>query len=97
MVTGSVTLGKTRHEQAGADFLASLGLPEQVTVFAGGHVDAKRYLCAKNPQYVQSERKDNWNFSLFVVCFFVSVCVRACASACVCLCVCVCLCIDETT
>lgn len=39
------------HEHVGADFLAKLGFPPRVCKLVRSHVQAKRYLCAKNPEY----------------------------------------------
>jgi len=44
-------LGVLRHEDVGADFLASLGLHASVTELVRGHVDAKRYLVASDRRY----------------------------------------------
>ena len=43
--------GTEDHEAVGADFLAALGLPDTVSYLARHHVDAKRYLCAVDPEY----------------------------------------------
>jgi predicted HD phosphohydrolase len=44
------------HDVSGAALLASWGFPEAVTAPIRGHVQAKRYLVAMNPEYV-------WNLS----------------------------------
>ena len=43
--------GTMYHESLGAAWLAALGLPAQTTEVVRRHVDAKRYLCWKNPAY----------------------------------------------
>jgi gamma-butyrobetaine dioxygenase len=40
-----------RHEEAGADWLSSMGFPRSVTEPVRLHVAAKRYLCAVEPGY----------------------------------------------
>ena len=42
------------HELIGAKWLAYHGFPPAVYMPIMGHVDAKRYLCAKNPKYGES-------------------------------------------
>jgi predicted HD phosphohydrolase len=44
--------GTMRHEAVGAAWLAALGLPLGATEVVRRHVDAKRYLCWKNPAYL---------------------------------------------
>ena len=44
-------LGAVRHEALGAAWLASLGFPPALTTLVARHVDAKRYLCARDPAY----------------------------------------------
>ena len=43
--------GTMNHDIIGADFLASLGFSDNVSFVARCHVDAKRYLCAREPGY----------------------------------------------
>jgi phosphonate degradation associated HDIG domain protein len=43
--------GVARHEEKGADFLRELGFSETVCRLVAGHVNAKRYLVAKDPAY----------------------------------------------
>ncbi|MCB0490877.1 MAG: HD domain-containing protein [Cyclobacteriaceae bacterium] len=43
--------GIKSHEKIGADFLRSKGLPERIARLVEGHVEAKRYLTFKNPDY----------------------------------------------
>ena len=43
--------GKMSHEKIGADFLRKLGFSEKVARLVENHVQAKRYLCAKKPEY----------------------------------------------
>jgi putative nucleotidyltransferase with HDIG domain len=45
-------LGVKDHEHIGADYLASLGFSKQVCELVGLHVNAKRYLCTKTPNYL---------------------------------------------
>jgi phosphonate degradation associated HDIG domain protein len=44
--------GVMRHESLGSEWLSSLGLPREATELVRRHVDAKRYLCWKNPAYL---------------------------------------------
>ena len=44
-------VGTYAHEIIGEQFLRDLGFPESVTSFVRGHVDAKRYLVFKYPDY----------------------------------------------
>lgn len=41
--------GVARHEKIGAEFLLSLGFSEKVATLVRRHVDAKRYLCRRQP------------------------------------------------
>lgn len=43
--------GKMSHEKIGANYLRSLGFSERVARLVENHVQAKRYLCAKRPEY----------------------------------------------
>ena len=43
--------GHISHEKAGADFLRERGFSERVAALVESHVQAKRYLCASNPEY----------------------------------------------
>lgn len=43
--------GKVSHEKIGANYLRSLGFSEKVASLVESHVQAKRYLCAKKPEY----------------------------------------------
>ncbi len=43
--------GVMRHEKIGADFLRSMGFPERVAKLVENHVQAKRYLTCKYPDY----------------------------------------------
>jgi 2-amino-1-hydroxyethylphosphonate dioxygenase (glycine-forming) len=43
--------GRKRHEQIGADFLRSKGFPETIARLVEYHVQAKRYLTFKYPDY----------------------------------------------
>lgn len=44
-------IGTKDHERLGASFLVSLGFPPKVAELVRRHVDAKRFLCWKNPAY----------------------------------------------
>ena len=46
--------GVKRHEQIGADYLRDKGFPERVAKLVENHVQAKRYLTYKNPEYYHS-------------------------------------------
>jgi 2-aminoethylphosphonate dioxygenase len=39
------------HEKIGGDFLRKCGFPERIAYLVQNHVQAKRYLCFKNPEY----------------------------------------------
>ena len=43
--------GVKRHEQIGADFLREKGFPERVALLVENHVQAKRYLTFRDPDY----------------------------------------------
>jgi 2-amino-1-hydroxyethylphosphonate dioxygenase (glycine-forming) len=43
--------GTKRHEKIGADYLREKGFPEKVAQLVESHVQAKRYLTFKNPEY----------------------------------------------
>ncbi len=43
--------GKKSHEKIGADYLRSVGFPERVAKLVENHVQAKRYLTFKFPDY----------------------------------------------
>lgn len=45
--------GVENHEKVGADFLRNLGCSEDVATLVEGHVQAKRYLTAVNPAYLE--------------------------------------------
>ncbi|GAB2495013.1 HD domain-containing protein [Algoriphagus taiwanensis] len=45
--------GAKRHEQIGADCLRSLGFPEKIAKLVENHVQAKRYLTHKYPEYFE--------------------------------------------
>ena len=46
--------GNLDHEASGAEFLRRLGLSEDVAFYVRHHVNAKRYLCARDPAYFAS-------------------------------------------
>lgn len=43
--------GTVDHERLGADYLRELGFPEKVAQLIENHVNAKRYLVFRNPDY----------------------------------------------
>lgn len=43
--------GVMRHEKIGADYLREMGFPEKLAKLVENHVQAKRYLIFKNPEY----------------------------------------------
>lgn len=43
--------GRQGHEQVGAHWLRGLGFPQRLCDLVASHVDAKRYLCAREPGY----------------------------------------------
>ena len=43
--------GVVDHEKIGADYLSSKGFSERITKLIASHVEAKRYLTFKNPDY----------------------------------------------
>jgi len=45
--------GKRSHEKIGADYLRSCGFPERVAKLVENHVQAKRYLTYKFPEYYE--------------------------------------------
>lgn len=45
--------GMKSHERIGADYLRSCGFPERVAKLVENHVQAKRYLTFKHPEYYQ--------------------------------------------
>ena len=47
--------GFPRHEEEGAVFLASLGFSERICFLVRSHVQAKRYLVFKDPEYILSD------------------------------------------
>jgi len=44
--------GVPQHERLGSEFLRALGLPSRVCELVGHHVDAKRFLTARQPEYL---------------------------------------------
>lgn len=46
-------LGIVDHEGIGADYLQALGVSPEITELVRHHVQAKRYLCWKNPTYLK--------------------------------------------
>lgn len=46
--------GARRHEHIGADFLRERGFSEKIAVLVEGHVEAKRYLTHKHPEYLDA-------------------------------------------
>merc|ERR1712037_434238 len=51
MTEGGQMLGTASHERVGREYLEGLGFPSEVTQFVRGHVQAKRYLVYKYPDY----------------------------------------------
>jgi phosphonate degradation associated HDIG domain protein len=45
-------LGTVSHEKIGANFLREKGFPERVALLVENHVQAKRYLTHKHPEYL---------------------------------------------
>jgi phosphonate degradation associated HDIG domain protein len=45
--------GVLHHEKIGADFLRALGFPEKISKLVENHVQAKRYLTFKYPEYLE--------------------------------------------
>jgi putative nucleotidyltransferase with HDIG domain len=46
-----IGLGIIKHEKVGANYLRSLGMDEMVCILIENHVNVKRYLITKNPDY----------------------------------------------
>lgn len=46
-------IGVVNHDDLGAMWLRERGFSERLSALVGGHVDAKRYLTATNPAYMQ--------------------------------------------
>ncbi len=46
--------GARRHEHLGADYLRQRGFSEKIAALVEGHVEAKRYLTFKQPEYLRS-------------------------------------------
>lgn len=44
--------GVVRHEKLGADYLRKIGFPEKIAKLVENHVQAKRYLTFKYPEYL---------------------------------------------
>jgi phosphonate degradation associated HDIG domain protein len=44
--------GVVRHEKVGADYLRKMGFPEKIALLVENHVQAKRYLTYKYPEYL---------------------------------------------
>lgn len=44
--------GIKSHEKIGADYLRGLGFPERIAALVESHVEAKRYLCFVQPEYM---------------------------------------------
>ena len=49
-------VGTQGHETVGENFLKDLGFPDTITNFVRGHVEAKRYLVFKYPDYHEKVR-----------------------------------------
>ncbi|MDB5240952.1 MAG: phosphohydrolase, partial [Spirosoma sp.] len=46
--------GTVDHEKLGADYLRQMGFSEKIALLIENHVNAKRYLVAKQPDYLAS-------------------------------------------
>ena len=49
--------GIKSHEKIGGDFLRDLGFPERIAKLVENHVQAKRYLTFKYPEYFEKLSK----------------------------------------
>jgi phosphonate degradation associated HDIG domain protein len=47
-------LGTIMHEKVGADYLRRTGFPERIAILVENHVQAKRYLTARHPEYYRT-------------------------------------------
>lgn len=47
-------LGTIMHEKVGADYLRKNGFPERIAILVENHVQAKRYLTARHPEYYRT-------------------------------------------
>ena len=54
MMENGQSIGVAGHDVVGEAFLLGLGVPSAVADICRGHVNAKRYLCWKTPEYHQS-------------------------------------------
>lgn len=45
--------GHAEHEKIGAAYLRKMGFPEKICILVEEHVNAKRYLCYKYPEYYE--------------------------------------------
>ncbi|EQM77394.1 HD domain-containing protein [Stutzerimonas stutzeri] len=53
-------LGRMGHEQVGAHCLRRLGFPDRLCGLVARHVDAKRYLCLREPGYLAALSSASW-------------------------------------
>jgi len=53
MVNSMGGYGNASHEELGADYLRRKGFSERLATLVGSHVEAKRYLTFKHPEYYQ--------------------------------------------
>ncbi len=55
MQTDGTVLGVQNHDLVGEQFLKGLGVPDDISCFCKGHVNAKRYLTYKDKEYHDSK------------------------------------------
>lgn len=53
MILNEVNYGVTNHEKIGANYLRSFGINEKICFLVENHVQAKRYLVFKQPEYYE--------------------------------------------
>ncbi|MFB8831892.1 HD domain-containing protein [Azotobacter sp. CWF10] len=58
--TSTAGLGRQGYERVGARWLAGLGFPERLCELVARHLDAKRYLCAREPHYWPHAASAGW-------------------------------------
>jgi predicted HD phosphohydrolase len=57
MVSNGTNLGTKDHDKVGAAYLRNFGFPKNICQLVQGHVQAKRYLVWKYPDYHSSKCK----------------------------------------
>lgn len=55
MITDGENVGTQDHDVLGGKYLKQLGFPQLVCDIVAGHVQAKRYLVFKDPEYYDSK------------------------------------------